>query len=67
MVTRGDVSLDVEDNRGPNDWPQISDISQDMLRYSVHLPLEPKVGSDCPLEVKRTSKHNMCLVLLSLL
>ena len=22
MITRGDVSLDVEDNRGPNDWPR---------------------------------------------
>ena len=44
MVTRGDVSLDVEDNRGPDDWPQISDISNDMLRYSVHLPLDPMVS-----------------------
>jgi hypothetical protein len=43
MVTRGDVSLDVEDNRGPNDWPQLSDVSTDVLKYSVHFPLEPKV------------------------
>lgn len=43
MVTRGDVSLDVEDNRGPNDWPQLSDVTADMLKFSVHLPLEPKV------------------------
>jgi hypothetical protein len=43
MVTRGDVSLDVEDNRGPDDWPHISDLSKDMLQYSVHLPLHPKV------------------------
>lgn len=42
MVTRGDVSLDVEDNRSFNDWPHISDVSVDMLKYSVHLPLEPK-------------------------
>jgi hypothetical protein len=43
MVTRGDVSLDVEDHRGPNDWPQIHDITKDMLSYSVHLPVDPKV------------------------
>jgi hypothetical protein len=43
MVTRGDVSLDVEDHRGPDDWPQIADITTEMLRYSVHLPLDPKV------------------------
>jgi phosphatidylinositol 4-kinase len=41
MVTRGDVSLDVEDNRGPEDWPHTSDITVDMLKYSVHFPLEP--------------------------
>lgn len=44
MVTRGDVSLDVEDNRGPLDWPHVSDVTTDMLRYSVHLPLEPSVS-----------------------
>jgi hypothetical protein len=48
MVTRGDVSLDVEDNRGPDDWPYISDISTDMLRYSVHLPLDPRQKSRWP-------------------
>jgi len=42
MVTRGDVSLDVEDGRASYDWPQNSDISLDMLKHSVHLPLEPK-------------------------
>lgn len=42
MVTRGNVSLDVEDNREPDDWPHISDVSVDMLKYSVHFPLEPK-------------------------
>ena len=36
MVTRGDVSLDVEDNRSPMDWPQISDVSIDMLKFSIH-------------------------------
>ena len=43
MVTRGDVSLDVEDNRGPDDWPLLTDMSMDLLAYSVHLPLDPKV------------------------
>ena len=42
MVTRGDVSLDVEDGRAFYDWPQNSDISLDMLKHSVHFPLEPK-------------------------
>jgi phosphatidylinositol 4-kinase len=41
MVTRGDVSLDVEDNRGPEEWPHTSDITVDMLKYSFHFPLEP--------------------------
>jgi hypothetical protein len=45
MVTRGDVSLDVEDHRGPSDWPHVLDITVDMLRYSVHLPVDPKVRS----------------------
>ena len=44
MITRGDVSLDVEDHLGSNDWPSVSDITTDMLMYSVHLPVEPKVG-----------------------
>eukprot|EP00546_Thalassionema_frauenfeldii_P019247 CAMPEP_0178900566 /NCGR_PEP_ID=MMETSP0786-20121207/3542_1 /TAXON_ID=186022 /ORGANISM="Thalassionema frauenfeldii, Strain CCMP 1798" /LENGTH=988 /DNA_ID=CAMNT_0020571579 /DNA_START=30 /DNA_END=2993 /DNA_ORIENTATION=+ len=42
MVTKGDVSLDVEDNGGPDEWPHLSDISADMIKYSVHFPLEPK-------------------------
>lgn len=45
MVTRGDVSLDVEDNRGPYDWPQLSDISADVLKHSVHFPMIPKRGT----------------------
>jgi len=45
MVTRGDVSLDVEDKRGPHDWPQISDMTADAIKYSVHFPLIPKVRS----------------------
>ncbi|MGK3753698.1 MAG: hypothetical protein ACI8RD_006005 [Bacillariaceae sp.] len=44
MITRGDVSLDVEDHRNPDDWPLISDITSDMLMYSVHLPIDPKVS-----------------------
>ena len=44
MITRGDVSLDVEDHRGPDDWPLISDVTSDMLMYSVHLPVDPKVS-----------------------
>lgn len=43
MITRGDVSLDVEDSRGPDDWPQPTDVSTGFLQYSVHLPLDPKV------------------------
>jgi hypothetical protein len=43
MITRGDVSLDVEDKLGPDDWPLLSDIATDFLRHSVHLPLDPKV------------------------
>jgi phosphatidylinositol 4-kinase len=42
MVTRGDVSLDVEDGRASYDWPHNSDISLNMLKHSVHFPLEPK-------------------------
>jgi len=44
MVTRGDVSLDVEDNRNPFDWPQTADLAVDMLKYSVHFPLIPQTG-----------------------
>ena len=42
MVTRGDVSLDVEDNRGSYDWPTLGDITHDVLKYSIHFPLEPE-------------------------
>ena len=48
MVTRGDVSLDVEDNRGPYDWPQLTDMASDLLHFSVHLPLDPKQQSRWP-------------------
>ena len=53
-VTRGDVSLDVEDELGPDDWPKLSDISSSLLRYSVHLPLEPKVRTE------RKRHHEKC-------
>ena len=45
-MTLGDVSLDVEDNLGPDDWPHISDVTIEMLGHSVHLPLDPKVRND---------------------
>ena len=48
MVTRGDVSLDVEDNRGPYDWPQLSEITADLLQFSVHLPLDPRQNTRWP-------------------
>ena len=48
MVTRGDVSLDVEDHRGPYDWPQLNEIASDLLQYSVHLPLDPKQQTRWP-------------------
>ncbi len=48
MVTRGDVSLDVEDNRGPFDWPQLQEITADMIQFSVHLPLDPRQHSQWP-------------------
>ena len=41
MITKGNVSLDVEDNRGPHDWPTHSDLSLDSMKYSIHFPLEP--------------------------
>jgi len=43
MLTNGLTSLDVDDGLGPDDFPQISDIKMDMLRHSVHFPLEPKI------------------------
>lgn len=48
MVTRGDVSLDVEDNRGPYDWPQLNEITADLLQFSVHLPLDPSQNPRWP-------------------
>jgi hypothetical protein len=42
MVTRGDISLDVEDFRGPFDWPNVEDLTMDMLQSSVHFPLVPQ-------------------------
>ena len=47
MVTRGDISLDVDDNRGPFDWPRVEDMSVDMIAHSVHLPLIPQIQEWC--------------------
>jgi phosphatidylinositol 4-kinase len=44
MATRGDVSIDVEDNRGVSDWPQINDMATEMVKFSVHFPLVPQKG-----------------------
>jgi hypothetical protein len=44
MVTKGDVNLDVEDNRSPYDWPQMTDLTIEDIQYSVHLPLVPQAG-----------------------
>jgi len=57
MATRGDVSLDVEDNRSPYDWPQIDDLSVDMLKHSVHFPLVPQDGIWPDGEHNRLSKQ----------
>ena len=45
MVTKGDVSLDVEDKRNPHDWPQVGDLTIELLKHSVHLPLAPQSGT----------------------
>lgn len=44
MVTRGEVSLDVEDNLGPYDWPEVNELTLDMLKHSVHFPLVANQG-----------------------
>ena len=43
MYTKGRRSLDENDGLGPDSFPQLSDISPDMVKHSVHLPLDPKV------------------------
>jgi hypothetical protein len=43
ITTIGNVSLDVEDNRGPHDWPTLGDLSPYCMKYSMHFPLEPTV------------------------
>lgn len=45
MVTRGEISLDVKDNLGPYDWPQLNDVTVDTLKHSVHFPLIPNQGT----------------------
>jgi len=56
MITKGMVSLDVEDNRGPYDWPSIEDLSLECIHYSIHLPLEP-TATVWPKGIKDTSSH----------
>jgi len=58
MITKGDVSLDVEDNHGPYDWPTLNEITQEMVAYSVHLPLEPKTSAwlgSCDTELAQST------------
>jgi hypothetical protein len=43
MVSRGMITIDEEDNRGPSDWPTQDELTVDMIQYSIHFPLEPKV------------------------
>jgi hypothetical protein len=45
MATRGDVSIDVEDNRSPTEWPQIEDMSVEMVKNSIHFSLIPQTGA----------------------
>ena len=45
MVTKGEMSLDAEDNFGPDDWPRVEDLKTDMLQHSVHFPLIPQTGT----------------------
>jgi hypothetical protein len=45
MVTRGQVSLDVEDNLGAFSWPELKDLtSLDLVKHSVHFPLISNQG-----------------------
>ena len=67
MITKGNVSLDVEDNRGPYDWPTLGDISSDSLKYSIHFPLEPTAtvwpGSCSDVSSSHTHAHSPLLEL----
>ena len=44
MVTNGEITLDVEDNRSPSDWPALTDVAIESLDHSVHFPLIPQTG-----------------------
>ena len=44
MVTKGEMSLDLEDHYGPHGWPQVEELREDMLQHSVHFPLIPQDG-----------------------
>lgn len=41
-MTKGAITLDVEDGLSLEDWPGTQDVSLDCMRFSVHLPIEPK-------------------------
>jgi hypothetical protein len=43
MVSNGMITLDEEDQREPHDWPTLEDLTVDMMKYSIHFPLDPKV------------------------
>ena len=45
MVTKGEISLDMDDHHGPDDWPHVRDLKLDMLHHSVHFPLFPQTGT----------------------
>jgi hypothetical protein len=46
MVTKGQVSLDVEDNLDAFSWPELKDMtSLDLIKHSVHFPLIPNQGT----------------------
>jgi len=67
MISKGNVSLDVEDNRGPHDWPTLGDISPDSMKYSIHFPLEPTAtvwpGSQGDASASQTHSHSPLLEL----
>jgi len=62
MVTHGSVNLDVDDNYGPHDWPLVSDVTLDMLRYSVHFPLQPMVRMLCSFTCNLSKTYYVCSV-----
>lgn len=65
MMTKGTVSLDVQDNSSPGggDFPRYQDLTLDLLHYSVHFPLEPKSISWPPHTGGNKSNHGLMRVL----